>query len=167
MKPIYDTLEQNKPTTVYGQWNNIYICHEKLRFSVFKVNKVRGSFLSNDENTLKIVYPLAYIQCAAGVLFPLNSAHASAPDTFKEDPPISQFNAKMFRILMSPDMYLYSGWQYLYANDTSNTLGKRVFVTALDMPPEPGGKRRGQGISDVVFTLSDMYRKYCRYDFGK
>lgn len=157
----------DQPTTVYGQWNNIFICHEKLRLSVFKVNKIRSSAFAKDETQqLNLAFIFASSDCSPSAhgMPSRTIVHASAPETFNEDPPSLVFNARMFRVLMSPDMYFYPGWQYLAANATSNSLGSPLFINGQEMTTR---LNKNNGPNPWVYTLTDLYREYCRYDFGK
>lgn len=73
----------------------------------------------------------------------------SQPPLYNEDRPVHQLNAKVLRIFMTMDMAFFPGWQNLNVNETN--IGYPVLL---------GGDPR------TYFLLGDIYREYCRTDFG-
>lgn len=141
----------------YGRWDNIYICNERLRLSVFLVKKFMvGGF----PELLDAIRYRRYIgMCVPNSGGYTNTAalQAGGPVYYSGDQPQFFLNTNVLRILMDTDMAFYQGWQYLNPVDGRN-LGEYTLLTGNVSDPWNNA---------YVMRMAYMYRRYCRFDFGE
>lgn len=150
-----------------GRFVTIYLCNEKLRLNVFQVNKMGTETYFEDVQKYFLTMPL-YNKCPTYYNNYNDSIglNLDPPEIDPTDIPANKFPGKLLHILMTKNMEFIPGWQNLYDDGPGTISSPPVFVKG-EHQSMPRTTTETEALAmDPYFYFGDIYRKYCRYDFG-